>query len=49
MEKKITLKEVTIAFEEIGDLIMQLKNKFNICKKTKVQCIIEKFCNRKLF
>ena len=43
IEKKITLKEVTKAFEEImipyfestgdeeiGDLIMQLKNKFNI-------------------
>ena len=42
IEKKITLKEVTNAFEEImmpyfgstwdeeiGDLIMQLKNKFN--------------------
>ena len=36
--------------EEIGDLIMQLKNKFNILKeKTKVQCKIDKFCNRKLF
>ena len=36
--------------EEIGDLIMQLKNKFNIFKeKTNVQCTIHKFCNRKLF
>ena len=63
IEKKITLKEVKNAFEEImmpyfestgdeeiGDPIMQLKNKFNILKeKVKVQCKIDKFCNRKLF
>ena len=36
--------------EENGDLIMQLKNKFNILEeKTKVQCTIDKFCYRKLF
>ena len=61
IEKKITLKEVTNAFEEImmpyfestgdeeiGELIMQLKNKFYILKeKTKVEFTIDKFCNRK--